>query len=118
MNEIGKWGTRILALFLILGGWGLAHADYDAAGVYEIRCSSCHGANGEGTKAPPLAPPLKGNVLVVTAPAEVLAQVIRKGRSGRERTYDAGYPNMPAFSAISVTDVQALIAYLKGDLQN
>lgn len=98
--------------------WGSAQAEYDAAGVYEIRCSLCHGASGEGTKAPPLGPPLKGNAFVVNAPPAAIAQVIRKGRSGRERAYDEAYPNMPAFSPVNVTDVDALIQYLKGDLQN
>jgi mono/diheme cytochrome c family protein len=118
MNEMRKGWTRILALFLMLGSWGLAHAEYDAAGVYQSRCASCHGANGEGTKSPPLAPALKNNALILNAPADVIAQVIRKGRSGRERAYNDAFPNMPAFSPISVTDVDALIGYLKGDLQN
>ena len=113
-----KERTRILALFLILGSWNTVHAEYDAAGVYQLRCASCHGVNGEGTKAFPLGPPLKGNALVLNAPSQVLTQVIRKGRSGRQRAYDDAYPNMPAFSAVSVTDVDALIEYLKGDLQD
>lgn len=111
------WASSFM-LPILLGGAGLAHADYDAAGVYQIRCATCHGAGGEGTKAPPLGPPLRGNALVTNAPAEVLAAVIRNGRSGRERSYDGAYPNMPAFSAVSVTDVEALIEYLKTDLQD
>ena len=28
-----------------------ASADVDAGGYYNMRCASCHGANGEGTEA-------------------------------------------------------------------
>lgn len=109
-------------LWLLLAGliffWGSAQAEYDAAGVYKIRCSLCHGAEGEGTKSPPLGPPLKGNAFVISAPAAAIATVIRKGRSGKERAYDEAYPNMPAFSPVNVSDVSAMIEYLKGDLQN
>lgn len=88
--------------------------------LYQLRCATCHGANGlgpaEGGK-PHLGPALKGNALVVNAPYEVLYDVIRNGRGGAERSYDDEYPNMPAFGAGAVPDVRALVEYLKGDLQ-
>lgn len=114
-----KSGRALQALFVpcLLFAAGSALADYDAAGVYQIRCGSCHGSAGEGTTRPPLGPPLKGNPLVMNAPASVIETVIRKGRQGTGRAYDGPYPNMPAFSAVSVPDVDALIEYLKGDLQ-
>jgi mono/diheme cytochrome c family protein len=96
-----------------------AYADFDAAGYYKMRCASCHGAIGEGTDsvAPSLGPALRGNALVKNAPAQVIAQIIRRGRSGKARVYNSHYPNMPAFGAETVPDVEALVAYLKGPLQ-
>lgn len=96
-----------------------AYADFDAAGYYQMRCSSCHGVAGEGTdeKALRLGPALKGNPLVMNAPATAIEAIIRKGRAGEKRLYDKEYPNMPGFGAEAVPDVQALVAYLKTTLQ-
>lgn len=66
---------------------------------------------------PRLGPALKGNAFVINAPYEAIYMVIRKGRGGAARTYDDQYPNMPAFGAEAVTDVRALVEYLKGELQ-
>jgi fructose 5-dehydrogenase cytochrome subunit len=94
-------------------------SEVDAAGYYELRCASCHGAHGEGTrdKSPSLGPPLRGNPLVMNAPAEVLAGIIRRGRGGQQRAYDDAYPNMPAFDAGMVPDALGLADYLKTVLQ-
>jgi mono/diheme cytochrome c family protein len=115
---------RCAVLMNVLGAAALltfnsAKADYDAAGIFRIRCATCHGAEGEGTDqlGQALAPALKGNPLIQFAPAEAIATVIRKGRSGPRRSYDKGYPNMPAFGPEAVSDVDALIAYLKGPIQ-
>ncbi len=91
----------------------------DAAGYYELRCATCHGANGEGTrdKSPSLGPPLRGNPLVMNAPAEMLMSIIRRGRGGQQRAYDDAYPNMPAFDAGMVPDAIGLATYLKTELQ-
>jgi len=43
--------------------------------------------------------------------------VIRKGRTGPQRLYHESYPNMPAFGAEAVPDVDALVQFLKTDLQ-
>ena len=109
-------GLVIAATFLCCSS---AYADVDGAGYYKMRCSSCHGANGEGTDsvAPSLGPALRGNALVKNAPVEVIAQIIRRGRSGKARVYNSHYPNMPSFGAEAVPDLEALIAYLKGPLQ-
>lgn len=111
--------VRALSLAIGLIGTGIASAAFDAAGYYEMRCATCHGANGEGTRdrIPPLAPPLRGNPLVVNAPAAVLIQVIRKGRSGRQRVYNDTYTNMPSFGPEAVPDPEALVEYLKTSLQ-
>lgn len=114
--------TRIgVAACMAVLGAGLsvtaARAAWDAAGYYEERCSTCHGAKGEGTTAPPLAPPLKGNPFVMNAPVPVLVQLIRHGRIGRQRVYDGPYANMPSFGPEAVPDPEALVEYLKTDLQ-
>lgn len=114
---------RLGAPLLLLAGFcfatSAAATEVDAAGYYKMRCASCHGANGEGTrhKSPSLGPPLRGNPLVINAPAELLAQIIRHGRSGQQRVYDDAYPNMPAFDAGMVPDVLGLAIYLKTLLQ-
>jgi mono/diheme cytochrome c family protein len=115
---------RLLAATLLLSvGFCLATSaaasDVDAAGYYQMRCASCHGATGEGTrhKSPSLGPPLRGNPLVINAPAELLAKIIRHGRGGQQRVYDDAYPNMPAFDAGMVPDVMGLAIYLKTVLQ-
>ena len=96
-----------------------AASEIDAAGYYSLRCASCHGANGEGTrdKSPSLGPPLRGNPLVINAPVEMLISIIRHGRGGQQRVYDDAYPNMPAFDAGLVPDVMGLATYLKTVLQ-
>ena len=110
--------SRVLLSALLLT-CGSAYAEFDSAAYYRMRCGSCHGANGEGTDmvAPSLGPALRGNALVKNAPVALIAQIIRRGRSGKARIYDSHYPNMPAFGAEMVPDVEALVAYLKGPLQ-
>jgi mono/diheme cytochrome c family protein len=104
--------------------WGMPISDataseVDAAGYYKLRCATCHGVNGEGTrdKSPSLGPPLRGNPLVINAPADMLASIIRHGRGGQQRAYDDAYPNMPAFDAGLVPDALGLATYLKTVLQ-
>ena len=91
----------------------------DAAANYQLRCAHCHGTNGQGTRAsiPPLGPALKGNPFVVNGSPAAIRTVIRKGRQGQKRLYDDAYPNMPSFGFENVPDVDALVGYLKGDLQ-
>lgn len=108
-------GLAVTAAALFSGN---ALADIDASELYKLRCSACHGVNGEGTDSTlGFGPALKGNPLVMNAPAPALIQIIRHGRSGERRLYDKGYPNMPAFGFEVVPDVEALVAYLKGGLQ-
>lgn len=87
--------------------------------LYRLRCATCHGANGQGTNDdyPRLAPALRGNPFVQHAPAAAIIQVIRKGRTGEQRLYHESYPNMPAFGAQAVFDVDGLVQFLKTDLQ-
>jgi mono/diheme cytochrome c family protein len=97
-----------------------ANCAFDAAGYYQMRCATCHGVEGQGTKGvamPATGPALKGNPFVGNGGAAAIRNVIRKGRTGPQRLYDDTFPNMPAFGPEGVPDVDALVAYLKGDLQ-
>lgn len=87
--------------------------------LYRLRCATCHGANGQGTNDdyPRLAPALRGNPFIQHAPNAAIIQVIRKGRTGEQRLYHESYPNMPAFGAEAVFDVDGLVQFLKTDLQ-
>jgi mono/diheme cytochrome c family protein len=112
-----------LAVLGIFAGLPMSQAvasEIDAAGYYELRCATCHGAEGEGTrnKSPSLGPPLRGNPFVINAPAEMLTSLIRHGRGGQQRVYDDAYPNMPAFDAGLVPDAAGLAIYLKTVLQH
>ena len=112
----------LLATALFLAGASLptaSFAAFDAAGYYQMRCASCHGSEGQGTRAsmPPLAPALKGNPFIVNGSPAAIRTVIRKGRSGQKRLYNDTYPNMPSYGPEAVPDVDALVAYLKGDMQ-
>jgi len=116
-------GKKTLIASAILLGGMLSPADAlaanDAAEMYKLRCSACHGSNGQGTRAtlPSLGPALKGNPFIVNGSPAAIAQVIRKGRSGQKRIYDDTYPNMPAFGFEAVPDPEALVAFLKGPMQ-
>jgi mono/diheme cytochrome c family protein len=112
----------LLATALFLAGACLSTATsaaFDAPGYYQMRCASCHGSEGQGTKGttPALAPALKGNPFIVNGSPAAIRTVIRKGRSGQKRLYNDTYPNMPSFGPEAVPDVDALVAYLKGDMQ-
>ena len=111
------WVT--LGVFAGLPSSQAAATEVDAAGYYQLRCATCHGTSGEGTrnKSPSLGPPLRGNPLVINAPAEMLMSIIRRGRGGQQRVYDESFPNMPAFDAGMVPDAIGLATYLKTVLQ-
>lgn len=117
-----------LKLTLVTGLLGIAFLPFGASAadndigkdIYELRCATCHGMNGLGPEEggmPKLGPALKGNAFVQNAPYEAIYELIRKGRGGMARNYDDRYPNMPAFGAEAVTDVRALVEYLKNELQ-
>lgn len=108
-------GTALLGALVTLP----AQAQIDAKEFYMLRCATCHGSEGQGTKhtVPALAPALKGNPFVVQGSPAAIRNVIRKGRSGSQRLYDDTYPNMPSFGPEVVPDVAGLVAYLKGDMQ-
>lgn len=119
-------GTGVLSLTLLQrpavadDGGGITQQDVGRE-IFEARCSTCHGENGDGNvgKIMPLtAPPLKGDQFVISASDKMIADVIRHGRTGARRHFDDTYPDMPSFDASMIEDIRPLIAYLKGDMQS
>ncbi len=92
-----------------------AQENFDGAWRYRVSCAGCHDDDGSGVYA--FGPALKGNQFVVNAPAAVIIQVIQQGRNYRERNHLA-YVGMPAFHYIRGGEAEALVAYLKGELQS
>lgn len=111
--------SAALSIFVSFAASEVSASEVDAADYYKLRCSTCHGVDGEGTrhKSPSLGPPLRDNPFVIHAPVEVLTRLIRHGRGGQQRVYDDAYPNMPAFDAGLVPDADGLARYLKTVLQ-
>ena len=114
-----KYPSAILVASFSLLVSASAYAEIDAKDAYMLRCSGCHGAQGQGTKhlMPALGPALKGNPFITAGSPAAIRTVIRKGRAGQKRLYDDTYPNMPAFGAEAVPDPDGLVAYLKGAMQ-
>ena len=77
-------------------------------------CVSCHGDKGQGVAG--LAPALKDNSFVKSAPDAEVQDTIRKGRLGKNRRHTNIPGGMPP-NQLSDEEAQALVAYLKGDLQ-
>ena len=116
--------AKHLACFAIsLGATSLslpAAADDSWAGeLYALRCATCHGKDGQGTRdlVPATGPALKGNPFVVNGSVTAIRNVIRNGRSGQKRLYNDTYPNMPGFGDEAVSDPERLAKWLKEDLQ-
>jgi mono/diheme cytochrome c family protein len=117
--------SRVIGVSTIVSALGLAlalpsQAAFDAPAYYQMRCATCHGDQGQGTRnwgVPPTGPALKGNPFIQNGSPAAIRTVIRKGRAGKKRLYDDAFPNMPAFGPEMVPDVEALVAFLKGDLQ-
>ena len=87
---------------------------FDGQWRYEVSCSSCHGAEGNGIYA--FGPALKGDAFVMNAPPATIINVIQNGRYNRNKAYP-DYAGMPAFYYIRAGEAQALVEYLKGALQ-
>lgn len=87
---------------------------FDGEWRYQTSCGSCHGKNGEGIGA--FGPALKANAFVMQAPAAAIITVIQNGRFNRSKSYP-DYSGMPSFYYIRAGEAEALVEYLKGDLQ-
>lgn len=88
---------------------------FDGAWRYHVSCAGCHDDDGSGIYA--FGPPLKGNQFVLNAPPVAIIQVIQQGRNYDERNHLA-YVGMPAFHYLRGGEVEALVSFLKGELQN
>lgn len=88
--------------------------EFDGRWRYRASCAGCHADDGSGHY--PFGPALKGNPFVQNAPSPALLVVIQEGRNYENRTHLA-YVGMPAFPYLRAGEAEALIAYMKGDLQ-
>jgi mono/diheme cytochrome c family protein len=116
-------GIKLAAGLAVLGALGAgvntaigqsAEELFDGKWRYRANCAGCHHESGNGIYA--FGPALKGNAFVQNAPAPVLIQVIQKGRNYGNRTHLA-YVGMPAFPYIRAGEAEALVQYMKGELQ-
>ena len=81
-------------------------------------CGACHGADGQGT---PNGNSFKGNKFISSSSDEVIAEVIRKGRTRAAKKYKQYPVPMPPYAALvcstcpklSDEEASALVAFLK-----
>lgn len=109
--------TAFIAGWAVLGTVAMtasAQQPFDGQWRYRVSCAGCHAADGSGHY--PFGPALKGNAFVQNAPLPALMQVIQEGRNYENRTHLA-YIGMPAFQYLRAGEVEALVTYMKGDLQ-
>lgn len=107
-------GFAGVGVFVASATVGSAEEAFDGKWRYRANCAACHAEDGSGIYA--FGPALKGNAFVQNAPATVIIEVIQKGRNYGERTSPA-YVGMPAFPYIRAGEADALVQYLKGELQ-
>jgi len=85
----------------------------DGAKLFGAKCIACHGSKGEGTQ---VGPALKGDPFIIQGTPAEIKQVITSGRTQKEKKYPNIVTPMPAGLA-SESEADALVTYLKGDLQ-
>jgi mono/diheme cytochrome c family protein len=85
----------------------------DGAKLFGDKCVACHGSKGEGTQ---VGPALKGDPFVIQGTPAEIKKVITSGRTEKEKKYPNIVTPMPAGLA-SEAEADALVTYLKGDLQ-
>lgn len=95
-----NWKCLALVAVLIFGS--TASWAQDGAALYKKRCSTCHGANGEGKPAMK-APAIKGT----TMDADQLLQFLTKGVPANKAPHNKG------MSGLSEDQAKAIVAYLK-----
>jgi mono/diheme cytochrome c family protein len=101
-----------LALGAILCGPRTAPAA-EGAGLFQAKCIACHGPKGEGT---PVGPALKGDPFIVKGTPDEIKKVVMMGRTDAEKKYPHFANSMPGGLATEA-EADALVVYLKGDLQ-
>lgn len=82
----------------------------DGSSIFKSKCSTCHGAEGQGTA---MAPALKGNEFVKNGADEEIAKVIKEGRNGAEKKYKEFAIGMPK-QTLNDDEVKAVISQIKG----
>jgi mono/diheme cytochrome c family protein len=85
----------------------------DGAQLFSAKCVACHGSKGKGTQ---VGPALKGDPFVIQGTPEEIKKVIMMGRTEKEKKYPNIMIPMPT-GLVSDTEADALVTYLKGDLQ-
>jgi len=85
----------------------------DGGQLFGSKCIACHGPTGEGTQ---VGPALKDNPFVTKGGAAEIKKVILVGRTEKEKKYPNIMNPMPGGLA-SEAEADALVAYLKGELQ-
>ncbi|MEK6689747.1 MAG: cytochrome c [Nitrospirota bacterium] len=103
----------VLVLLLILA-FAKTSIAADPSAIYKSKCALCHGAKGEGIKN--MAPPHKGNKFVIEGKPEEIKKTILEGRIGKAKKYKEYPVDMPK-NVMPDADAEALIKYLKTDLQ-
>jgi mono/diheme cytochrome c family protein len=90
-------------------------ASANGATVFAQNCSSCHGAQGQGT--PSVFPPLANNPTVTGDPAKVIG-IVRNGLTGsisvNGQTYSGTMPTWK--SQLSASDIAAVVTYIRTSL--
>lgn len=89
----------------------------DGAKVYDTNCSSCHGANGQGS--PGAFPPLALNP-VVTGDATKVVHIVKYGLTGSITIAHSTYNGtMPAWGPnLSNADIAAAITFVRSSWGN
>lgn len=86
----------------------------EAAEIYKT-CAACHGAKGEGKKS--LGPAHKGNKFIIEGSADDIKATIKDGRTGAAKKYKELPSPMPANKTLTDAELDALVKYLKEDIQ-
>jgi ubiquinol-cytochrome c reductase cytochrome b subunit len=92
-------------------------ASANGATVFAQNCSSCHGAQGQGT--PGVFPPLANNPTVTGDPSKVI-DIVRNGLTGNISVNGQSYNGtMPTWKGqLSAGDIAAVITYIRTSLGN
>jgi mono/diheme cytochrome c family protein len=87
------------------------------AAVFASACTSCHGANAQGT--PGVFPPLAGNPVVTGDPKKVI-HIVKYGLTGRISAKGKTYNGMmPAWSGqLRDEDIAAVLTYVRSSFGN
>lgn len=87
----------------------------EAAVIYSSVCSPCHGKEREGKK--PMGPSLKNSEFISTASDAEIKATIKEGRAGDKKKFRDYPAPMPAQKSLTDAELNALVKYLKTDIQ-